>query len=308
MSGGGGLGGHRAAFSFSPPRCLYLFFGFRTKRGAEPGGERSASCPRPHPHGGHGGSRGPVPQRGLGAPHGADGAHREPPTRCPRPEVCVQRCAQHIAAGTHAHGRTARWVRARPRCRKESCGVGAAPRCAQLRGLAPHRRFPQHKAPRSGADRGQTLAEALRERARGRAVSALSSASLFLPISFFSSCCLLNFLLSLFSFTSYLFLLAFSGASFLALPFSFPLFSFSYSFSYSFLLIHPSFRFHSSVVFPVCFSVSFFSHNFYLPFSFRPFPLSSFASFSFSFIFISFIFFFFYLHSFLSFSSLFRLV
>lgn len=220
----------------------------------------------------------------------------------------MQRCAQHIAAGTYAHGRTARWVRARPRCRKESCGVGAAPRCAQLRGLAPHRRFPQHKAPRSGADRGQTLAEALRERARGRAVSALSSASLFLPISFFSSCCLLNFLLSLFSFTSYLFLLAFSGASFLALPFSFPLFSFSYSFSYSFLLIHPSFRFHSSVVFPVCFSVSFFSHNFYLPFSFRPFPLSSFASFSFSFIFISFIFFFFYLHSFLSFSSLFRLV
>lgn len=202
----------------------------------------------------------------------------------------MQRCAQHIAAGTHAHGRTARWVRARPRCRKESCGVGAAPRCAQLRGLAPHRRFPQHKAPRSGADRGQTLAEALRERARGRAVSALSSASLFLPISFFSSCCLLNFLLSLFSFTSYLFLLAFSGASFLALPFSFPLFSFSYSFSYSFLLIHPSFRFHSSVVFPVCFSVSFFSHNFYLPFSFCPFPLSSFASFSFSFIFISFLF------------------
>ena len=98
--------------------------------------------------------------------------------------------------------RLRRWVRARPRCRKESCGVGAAPRCAQLRGLAPHRRFPQHKAPRSGADRGQTLAEALRERARGRAVSALSSASLFLPISFFSSCCLLNFLLSLFSFTS----------------------------------------------------------------------------------------------------------
>lgn len=129
------------------------------------------------------------------------------------------RLCAHTAAGTHAHS--------------ERLVLGPGPAALPPRDAGPGLRrgaagsevWPRTK--RCGVERTEGK---LWRRCCGRglgapAAPALRFVSLFLPMSFFSSCCLLNFLLSLFSFTSFLFSLAFSGASFLSFPFSFSLFS-----------------------------------------------------------------------------------
>lgn len=46
VASGGGLGGSWGAFFFSPPRCLYLFLYFQTKRGAGGGKRQRLAAPR----------------------------------------------------------------------------------------------------------------------------------------------------------------------------------------------------------------------------------------------------------------------
>lgn len=170
------------------------------------------------------------------APTGRTGSRRgnkiEREKRLRRPHAALaRRCARIGVRGC---------VRTRPQARTQkangSLGPGPAALTPGVAGsglrrdaagsglLAPHLRFPQHEAPRSGADRGQTLAEALRQTARGPSGSC-SSLRFPFPSYFFLFQLLLSEFPPLFSFISFLFSIAFAGASFLAFPFSFSLFS-----------------------------------------------------------------------------------